>query len=69
MCGGVVTAKACICKSFADVVKLEKGDILITYGTDIGWSPYFPILSGICTEIGGLISHGAVVARGKLLLI
>lgn len=69
VCGGVVTAKACICKSFADVVKLEKGDILITYGTDIGWSPYFPILSGICTEIGGLISHGAVVARGKLLLI
>lgn len=65
VCGGVVTAKACVCKSFADVHKLEKGDILITYGTDIGWSPYFPILSGICTEIGGLISHGAVVARGE----
>lgn len=32
-------------------------------GTDICWSPYFPILSGICTEIGGLVSHGAVVAR------
>lgn len=31
--------------------------------TDIGWSPYFPILTGICTENGGLVSHGAVVAR------
>lgn len=68
VCGGLVTAKACVCKSFADVVKLEKGDILITYGTDIGWSPYFPILSGVVTEIGGLISHGAVVARGESIL-
>ena len=30
---------------------------------DIGWSPYFPILAGVVTELGGLISHGAVVAR------
>jgi phosphohistidine swiveling domain-containing protein len=36
---------------------------LITYSTDIGWSPYFPMLSGLATEIGGLISHGAVIAR------
>lgn len=63
VCGGTVVGKACVCKSFADVNKIQKGDILITYGTDIGWSPYFPILGGVCTEIGGLISHGAVVAR------
>ena len=36
---------------------------MITYSTDIGWSPYFPLLSGIITEIGGTISHGAVIAR------
>ena len=35
----------------------------MTYSTDIGWSPYFPMLSGLATEIGGLISHGAVIAR------
>lgn len=63
VCGGLVTGIACVCKSFADVGKIQKGDILVTYGTDIGWSPYFPILGGVCTEIGGLISHGAVVAR------
>jgi pyruvate,water dikinase len=36
---------------------------LITVSTDIGWSPYFPLLGGVATELGGLISHGAVVAR------
>lgn len=63
VCGGTVTARACVCKTFADAEKLQKGDILVTYGTDIAWSPYFPMLGGVCTEIGGLISHGAVVAR------
>ncbi|GIY85819.1 putative phosphoenolpyruvate synthase, partial [Caerostris darwini] len=33
------------------------GEILITLSTDIDWSPYFPIVSGVVTEIGGLISH------------
>ena len=41
----------------------KAGDILVTYSTDIGWSPYFPMISGIVTEIGGLVSHGAVIAR------
>ena len=35
----------------------------MTTATDIGWSPYFPLLGGVVTELGGLISHGAVVAR------
>ena len=42
---------------------LYEGDILVTTATDIGWSPYFPLLGGVVTELGGLISHGAVVAR------
>ncbi|CAG2105604.1 unnamed protein product [Medioppia subpectinata] len=41
----------------------DPGDILVTYSTDIGWSPYLPMISGIATEIGGLVSHGAVIAR------
>jgi len=31
--------------------------------TDIGWTPYFSIISGLITEIGSPLSHGAVVAR------
>lgn len=34
------------------------GDILITHCTDVGWSPYFPILGAVVTELGGLMSHG-----------
>ena len=41
----------------------QSGDILITYSTDIGWSPYFPVISGLVTQIGGLLSHGGVIAR------
>ncbi|GFS42055.1 putative phosphoenolpyruvate synthase [Nephila pilipes] len=44
-------------------ISTNPGEILITYCTDIGWSPYFPIISGVVTELGGLISHGAVVSR------
>ena len=32
---------------------------------DIGWSPYFPLLSGLITELGGLMSHGKYVMRSK----
>ncbi len=46
-----------------DNFPLFQGEVLITVGTDIGWSPYFPILGGVITELGGLLSHGAVVSR------
>jgi pyruvate,water dikinase len=63
VCGGIIKGTACVIKSFSEINKLQKGDILITFSTDIAWSPYFSTISGIVTEIGGLISHGAVVAR------
>jgi len=40
---------------------LQPGEILVVPFTDIGWSPYFPLISGLVTEIGGLISHGIKV--------
>ncbi|CAK1601756.1 unnamed protein product [Parnassius mnemosyne] len=63
VCGGEVVARACVIKDLSEINQLQRGDILITHSTDIGWSPYFPLLSGIVTELGGLISHGAVIAR------
>lgn len=62
-CMGNVQARACVITHLDEIGQLQKGDILITYSTDIGWSPYFPMLSGVVTELGGLVSHGAVVAR------
>ncbi|KAJ8982196.1 hypothetical protein NQ317_013498 [Molorchus minor] len=63
VCTGSVKGRACVINNLDEIDQLQEGDILITYSTDIGWSPYFPMLSGIVTELGGLISHGAVVAR------
>lgn len=63
VCEGIITARACVLHDFSEVHKIQSGDILVTHSTDIGWSPYFPILGGVVTELGGLISHGAVVAR------
>ncbi|XP_054152656.1 prodigiosin synthesizing transferase PigC-like [Oppia nitens] len=60
---GKVIGRCCVAMSLDEARNIEHGDILITYSTDIGWSPYFPMLSGLVTEIGGLISHGAVIAR------
>jgi len=37
---------------------LQSGEILIASFTDVGWSPYFPLISGLVTEIGGIVSHG-----------
>ncbi|XP_026732206.1 uncharacterized protein LOC113496983 [Trichoplusia ni] len=61
--GGDVVARACVVKDLSEIGDLRRGDVLITHATDIGWSPYFPLLTGIVTELGGLISHGAVIAR------
>ncbi|KAE8741211.1 hypothetical protein FOCC_FOCC013290 [Frankliniella occidentalis] len=61
-----VTARACVVLALdgdQGVSQLRAGDVLITHSTDVGWSPYFPMLGGVVTELGGLISHGAVVAR------
>ncbi|XP_013788232.1 uncharacterized protein LOC106472148 [Limulus polyphemus] len=60
---GVTRGTARVVTSIDQAVEIQAGDILVTNSTDIGWSPYFPLLSGIVTELGGLVSHGAVVAR------
>ena len=60
---GAVKARVCVAETIEEATAVQQGDILLTYSTDIGWSPYFPLISGIVTEIGGTISHGAVIAR------
>ena len=42
---------------------LEAGDILVTAHTDPSWSPLFVAIAGLVTEVGGLMTHGAVIAR------
>ncbi|MGW5688403.1 rifamycin-inactivating phosphotransferase [Nonomuraea sp. NPDC003754] len=42
---------------------LEAGDILVTAYTDPSWTPLFVTVAGLVTEVGGLMTHGAVIAR------
>ncbi|MGH9123769.1 MAG: rifamycin-inactivating phosphotransferase [Acidimicrobiales bacterium] len=46
-----------------EAADLEKGDILVTAFTDPSWSPLFVTVGGLVTEVGGLMTHGAVIAR------
>jgi pyruvate,water dikinase len=43
--------------------ELEAGDILVTAYTDPSWTPLFVAIKGLVTEVGGLMTHGAVIAR------
>ena len=43
--------------------EIEPGDILVTTFTDPSWTPLFVAISGLVTEVGGLMTHGAVIAR------
>ncbi len=60
---GVVRGKVRIVKSIEDAEKIKAGEIMVASFTDIGWSPYYSLISGLITEIGGSLSHGAIVAR------
>jgi pyruvate,water dikinase len=42
---------------------LEEGDILVTAFTDPSWTTLFVSIKGLVTEVGGLMTHGAVIAR------
>ncbi|TNE43311.1 MAG: hypothetical protein EP343_33585 [Deltaproteobacteria bacterium] len=60
---GLVKGKARVARTVEEAADLQPGEILIVPYTDIGWTPYFHIAGGLATEIGGTLSHGAVVAR------
>lgn len=61
--GGQVRGKARIVLDPSEAAALRAGEILVTQATDPGWTPVFPLVSGLVLEIGGQISHGAIVAR------
>jgi pyruvate,water dikinase len=60
---GRVTGTARVVHELRQIGRVRKGDILIVHATDPGWMPVFSRIHGIVLESGGLISHGAIIAR------
>ncbi|QHQ61297.1 phosphoenolpyruvate synthase [Anaerocolumna sedimenticola] len=59
---GVIEGRARIVLNLEDA-HIEEGDILVTAFTDPSWTPLFVSVKGLVTEVGGMMTHGAVVAR------
>ncbi|MEH7303388.1 phosphoenolpyruvate synthase [Neobacillus drentensis] len=59
---GVIEGRARVILNMEDA-DLEDGDILVTPFTDPSWTPLFVSIKGLVTEVGGLMTHGAVIAR------
>lgn len=59
---GVIEGRARVILHMEDA-DLEEGDVLITPFTDPSWTPLFVSIKGLVTEVGGLMTHGAVIAR------
>jgi rifampicin phosphotransferase len=59
---GTIEGRARVILNTAEA-NLEAGDILVTTFTDPSWTPLFLAIKGLVTEVGGLMTHGAVIAR------
>ena len=59
---GVIEGRARVILNM-DNANLEEGDILVTAFTDPSWTPLFVSIKGLITEVGGLMTHGSVIAR------
>jgi pyruvate,water dikinase len=59
---GTIEGRARVILDMAEA-ELEPGDILVTAFTDPSWSPLFVAITGLVTEVGGPMTHGAVIAR------
>jgi pyruvate,water dikinase len=62
-CGGRVVARARVLTDVAEAAHLRAGEVLVTRQTDPGWAPVFFLISGLVIERGGMLSHGAILAR------
>jgi rifampicin phosphotransferase len=59
---GIIEGRARVVLDMAEA-DLDPGDILVTAYTDPSWTPLFVAIKGLVTEVGGLMTHGAVIAR------
>src|SRR6185503_13372434 len=61
--GGRRRGPACLVRGLADFDKLKAGDVLVCRSSNVSWIPLFTIAAAVVTDVGGSLSHAAVVAR------
>ncbi len=60
---GKIRARARVVMSLEEAYTLNSDEILVTQFTDPGWTPIFGKIAGVITEVGGMLSHAAVIGR------
>lgn len=60
---GVATGPVSVIRGPGDFATVRRGDVLVCRHTDPAWTPLFTIASAVVTEVGGVLSHAAIVAR------
>ncbi|WP_160395574.1 alpha/beta fold hydrolase [Paenibacillus sp. MMS18-CY102] len=60
---GITTGKVRIVKELADFSAVHAGDVIVTTSTTPAWTVLFGVASAIITDVGGALSHAAIVAR------
>lgn len=60
---GIATGPVRLVRGPSDFATVQRGDVLVCQHTDPAWTPLFTIASAVVTELGGVLSHAAIVAR------
>lgn len=60
---GVISGPVRLVRSQADFRNVQRGDIIVTAVIDPGMAPLFGLAGGLIAEMGGILSHGAIIAR------
>lgn len=63
VCGGSIVGRAVVLTDPSQFDLVNAGDILVTRQTDPGWAPILFLVRGLVMERGGMLSHGAILAR------
>jgi pyruvate,water dikinase len=60
---GIIEGKARVCKTVSEVGQLLEGEILVAPTTSPSWAPAFAKIGACVTDVGGVMSHAAIVCR------
>ncbi|MCC6611555.1 MAG: PEP-utilizing enzyme, mobile region [Burkholderiales bacterium] len=60
---GVIEGRARVCRTVDEVRQLEEGEILVAPTTSPSWAPAFAKIKACVTDVGGVMSHAAIVCR------